>query len=262
MRRTLWLLAGMAVLGSVLRADWKIVTRTGSGTVTEYFKGPLQRRDFGSGYTTVLDLDHRSQINWRSDLRQYMVAEWPPDVRPDDAASAPVIVIERTGRDTGERKQFFGRTARRLVTRAARSDGPETTIDGWYIEAAGLPKGKIGAGGVAAILTVSAGGQRPVIPRIEVKQVGPAPEGLAVWEKTSWSMAQPGGARQSHETVSEVVELVEGPLPERLFQEPEGYRRVAVVPGLEGGDQSWGGMMRAHWRMVQDWFAGLFGGGK
>jgi hypothetical protein len=257
-RRVLWLLAWLATMGGVLRADWKIVTRTGGETVTEYFKGAFERRDFGPSYATVLDPNHRSQVMWRSDLRQYMVAEFPPDLRPADSQEGPVIVIVRTSRDTGERKSFFGRSARHVITHMTRGDGPETNIDGWYVQAAGLPKRSRAAGG-AIILTTVAGGQRPVIPRIEVKQEGPAPEGLAVWEKTSWSIALPGGARQSHETVSEVVELVEGPLPDRLFHEPEGYQRVALLPGPARGDESW---MQAHWRMLREWFAGLLGTGR
>ena len=245
--------------GGVLRADWKIVTRAGGETVTEYFKGRLERRDFGSSYATVSDPDHRSQITWRSDLRQYMVTEFPPDLRPADSPERSVIVIVRTSRDTGERKTFFGRIARHVITRMTRGDGPETNIDGWYVEAAELPKRSRAAGGAIGILTAVAAGQKPAIPRIEVKQEGPAPEGLAVWEKTSWSMALPGGARQSHETVSEVVELVDGPLPDRLFHEPEGYQRVALLPGPPRGEESW---MQAHWRMLQEWFAGLFGTGR
>jgi hypothetical protein len=177
---------------ALLSADWKIVTRTGDSTLTEYFKGSLRRTDSSPTYTTVMDSEHRRQVNWRNDLRQYEIVEWPPEVQPKSLPGT-VIKIERRTSDVGERKQFFGRTARHLVSRVTRSDGPQTVIDGWYIEAAGLPKGKSGSGGYFAVLTLAVAGQRP--PRIELEQVGPAPEGLAVWQKMTSPVALPGNAR-------------------------------------------------------------------
>src|SRR5215831_20401522 len=80
----------------LLCADWKIVTRTGDRTLTEYFKGSLTRTDPSPSYATVMDFDRRRQVNWRSDLRQYQIVEWPPDVRPN--SSSPVINIEKHSR--------------------------------------------------------------------------------------------------------------------------------------------------------------------
>ena len=108
-------LAYLFAMPALLSADWKIVTRTGASTLTEYFKGSLTRTDSSPAYTTVIDWEHRRQVNWRNDLRQYEIVEWPPEVRPN--ASGPAVVIEQQTTDTGERKQFFGRTARHLVSR-------------------------------------------------------------------------------------------------------------------------------------------------
>src|SRR5215468_11243364 len=121
MKRTVSLFAFIPILGSALHADWKIVTRTGDRSVTEFFKGALMRTDSLPAYTSVLDFDRRRQVNWRSDLRQYAIVEWPPEVQPN--SSSPVINIERSTVDTGERKQFLGRTARHLISRITRSDG-------------------------------------------------------------------------------------------------------------------------------------------
>jgi hypothetical protein len=250
----------MPMLGSLLHADWKIVTRTGESSVTEFFKGALRRTDSLPSYTEVLDFDHRSQVNWRSDLRQYVSVEWPPAEQHNDSSSGPLIIIERSTTDTGERKQFFGRTARHLVTRVTRNDGPETVIDGWYIEDPGLPKWKRGATSTIAILTASVGGQRPAPPRIEFKQTGPAPDGFPVWQRTTCSFVLPGGSRQNNDAVSEVTELVEGTLPDKLFQLPEGYQRVGSLPNLKHSrPPTWGELLQAHWRMIGDWFSSLFG---
>jgi hypothetical protein len=51
----------------------------------------------------------------------------------------------------GERKQFFGRTARHLVTHMTHSDVPDTLIDGWYV-APGLPQLRA-SGNAVAVLT-------------------------------------------------------------------------------------------------------------
>uniref|UniRef100_Q01X86 DUF4412 domain-containing protein n=1 Tax=Solibacter usitatus (strain Ellin6076) TaxID=234267 RepID=Q01X86_SOLUE len=195
--------------------------------MAEYFKGALRRADLSPEYTEVLDFEHRSQVNWRSDLRQYMIIEWPPVDLPNQSLPGPSIVIERNTTDTGERKQFFGRSARRLVTRVTRGDAPETTIDGWYIEAPGLPKGK-GGGGAIAILTMAVAGQGR--PRIEFKQTGPAPDGLMVRGRTVTSLAVPGGSQQASETVTEVTDLVNAPLQDKFFQPPDGYQRVGSLP--------------------------------
>ena|SRR5215472_7959021 len=253
------LFAFTPMLGSVLYADWRIVTRTGDSGVTEFFKGALRRTDSSPAYTTVLDFDHRRQVNWRSDLRQYVIVEWPPQYQTD-SPPGPVITIERNTRDTGERKQFFGRTGRRLVTRVTRSDGPETVIDGWYIDVPGLPAWKNGAGGSFTLVTLSAGGQRSLPPRIEVKQTGPAPEGLAVWQKSTFSVDLPGGSHHSYESVSEITELVELTLPDKFFQPPDGYQRVASLPNTASRPvpRTWAELVRAHWQRIEDWFSTLF----
>ena len=249
-----------SVLVSVLHADWKIVTRTGDWSTTEYFKGALMRTDSSTLYTEVLDFEHRSQVNWRNDLRQYVVIEWPAEPQ-SQVTPGPSILIERNTTDTGERRQFFGRAARRLLTRVTRNDtAPETTIDGWYVEAPGLPKWK--GGGAIAILTMSVAGQRQGPPRIEVKQTGPAPEGLLVRGKTVTSFTAPGGSPHTTEIASEVTELVEAPLPDKFFQPPDGYLRVGSLPSLpaRAAPPTWGELLQAHWQMVEDWFSGVFSG--
>ena len=246
-------LACLFAMPALLSADWKIVTRTGASTLTEYFKGSLTRTDSSPAYTTVIDWEHRRQVNWRNDLRQYEIVEWPPEVRPN--ASGPAIVIERQTTDTGERKQFFGRTARHLVSRVTRSDGPETVtvIDGWYINAPGLPKGKSGF----TFSTLTVAGQSP--PRIELQQVGPAPVGLAVWQKMTSTVVLPRSSRH-YESVSEVTELSERLLRDTLFQLPDGYQRVTILlyAAFRLAPRTWAELIRERWQKMTDWFSALF----
>jgi hypothetical protein len=256
-KRIVWLFAFTPLLASVLYGDWKIVTRTGSSSMTEFFKGSLIRTDSSPAYVTVMDINHRRQVNWRTDLRQYVIVEWPPAYQ-SDLSSGPVITIERNTTDTGQRKQFFGRAARRLVTRVTRSDGPETTTDGWYIDAPGLPKWKSGVGGSFAVLTASVGGQRLAPPRIEVKQTGQVPEGFPIWQEVTSSVVLAGGAHHNYESVTEVTELVEGTLPDKLFLPPDGYQRVESFPDAASHPRTWAELLQAHWRMMEDWFSTLF----
>jgi hypothetical protein len=155
-KRIVFLLTLIPALGNALHADWKIVTRTGDSSVVEYFKGTLMRTDSSPAYTSVLDLDHRRQVTWRSDLRQYVIVESPPEYKSD--SSGPVVTIERNTTDAGERQQFFGRTARHFVTHITRSDGPDTVTDGWYIDAPRLPSLKGTSGNTVAVLTAGVGG--------------------------------------------------------------------------------------------------------
>ncbi|HEY1341307.1 MAG TPA: hypothetical protein VGF59_27545 [Bryobacteraceae bacterium] len=247
-------IACLFAMPALLCADWKIVTRTGGATMTEYFKGSLTRKDSSPVYTTVLDFEHRRQVNWRNDLRQYEIVEWPPEVRTDP--SLPAIEIERQTTDTGGRKQFFGRTARHLVSHVTRSDGPETVIDGWYIEAPGLGKQKSGFSVAFGVLTMVVAGQSPAVPRIEMKQIGPEPTGLPVLQKTISNVAQPRGASQKYETVSEVTELFEGTLPHKVFQAPDGYQRVTNLPYPT--PPTWAELVGERWRRFQGWISSLF----
>ena len=245
-------LACLFAMPALLSADWKIVTRTGDSTLTEYFKGSLRRTDSSPVYTTVMDSEHRGQVNWRNDLRQYEIVEWPPEVQPNSLPGT-VIKIEQRTSDTGERKQFFGRTARHLVSRVTRSDGPQTVIDGWYIEPPGLPKEKSGF----AVLTLSVAGQSP--PRIELEQVGPAPEGLAIWQKMTSTVVLPGNSRH-YESLSEVTELSDRGLPDTLFQPPAGYRRVTNLPyaASRPAPRTWAEVIQERWQKITDWFSALF----
>src|SRR5215472_13521012 len=232
---------------ALLSADWKIVTQTGDSTLTEYFKGSLRRTDSSSAYTTVVDSEHRRQVNWRSDLRQYEIVEWPPPAQLNSLLGT-VIKIERRTSDTGERKQFFGRTAHHLVSRVTRSDGPQTLIDGWFIDAPGLPRGPSSF----AVLTLAVAGQSP--PRIEWEQAGPTP-GLAVWQKTTTTVVLPGNSFQ-HESVSQVTELSERAQPDTLFQPPAGYRRVTNLPyaASRPAPHTWVELIRERWQKITDWF--------
>jgi hypothetical protein len=78
------------------------------------------------------------------------------------------------------------------------------------------------------------------------------------------ALALPGGSHQTSETVSEVIEMVEGALPDKLFQPPDGYQRVnsfpfSAPPNHRAATHTWGELLQAHWKMFEDWWSSLSG---
>ena len=207
----------------------------------EYYKGVLRRTEWSDQngkhkHVQVLDRDNSRLIDWDIDSRQYSVHPFnlsPPAVKPVPAG--PVITIDRATTDTGERRTFFSRTARHLITRerSSQSDG-ETVIDGWYLDSAQLPLTSR-----EAVLGSYVSGQAQGPPVIKVNQTGPKPTGLAVLLKRTYAR---------DETTSEVTELKEGRLPDDLFNPPTDFSRAIRLPDR----------FRWSWKWFQDWVTTLF----
>lgn len=249
-RRSLYTLGLMAALGGSLRAGWKITTQTNTGSdqsvMTEYFSGGLKRTDHidpqGHRYITVLDLDHLRQVIWNVDLREYLVVRLS---RYSGFSALPlaqqVTVIDRTTTDTGERRTFFGRSARHLLTRetfhfeGGAPSQSERQTDGWYLDADTLPREKRGGG--LAFLHV--GKYRP---NFKVNQSGPSTAGLAVLQKISDG--------ESREWTIQVTELVEGPLDKQLFTPPPDFERVTTFP--RDFPLNWTSRLQLLWEWFQD----------
>ena len=62
------------------------------------------------------------------------------------------------------------------------------------------------------------------------KGPAPVPGGLPVWIKITSSVVLSDGWHHRDESVSEVTDLMEGTLSDKLCQPPEGYQRVANLP--------------------------------
>jgi hypothetical protein len=104
---------------------------------------------------------------------------------------------------------------------------------------------------------MSAGGTKPGPPKIETKQTGPAPDGLAVWQKMTLNASVPGAAPHKFESISEVTELFEGALPDKLFQVPDGYQQVTNLPyaAARPEPRTWAELIRTRWQKIEDWFS-------
>ena len=152
--------------------------------------------------------------------------------------------------DTGDRREMFGRAAKHVITRerhepeAGACDARyETDTDGWYFPAAQSPDREHF---VAAFLTELSG--RANCRDTVVRHGEQQRPGFPVLETATTEGAAP--------VIRQVMELSRDQLDKRLFEVPEGYERVDVLPGRPV--MSWSNRLDMEWsvleRAVQSWF--------
>lgn len=231
----------MSVIAS---ADTKIKSRQTSGGQTyentSYIKGKRQRSETSGGQMIVIQqCDLRRNIQIMPAAKMYMIQPYDEPAagtapstsstttQPSAVKKGGVVTSIVTTKDTGERKQMFGYTARHIITTMEMKSSPDACstvdtrmqIDGWYIDAAfALDCDSNRA--YTAYKPKAGGGCQD---RYETKQIGAARKGYPVWEKTT--MFGPNGA-ESFSSTNEVVEFSQATLDQSLFELPEGYRQV------------------------------------
>ncbi len=232
------------VLTQTAFADVKIKTRqTMSGQTYEntiYIKGKRQRAEQNmSGMQTVnitqCDLKRGIQIAPQS--QTYLIDLWQQAQNtPTDGATKTSSTVEKGGtvtvtyttKDTGERKQMFGYTARHLVITMETKSSPDActqvnskiVTDGWYIDAAFALDCDTERYKTYNPYTNEKSGCRD---RYETKQIGTAKRGYPVYEKMT--MFDESG-KETYSFVNEVVEISNTTLDAALFDVPAGYREV------------------------------------
>ena len=208
---------------------------------TTYIKGKRQRTETMNGMMislTQCDLRRGIQIN--PNTKTYMINPFNTTVetvtKPATAAvdkngvvqSGGTITTTITTKDTGERKQMFGYTARHLIITMETASSPDAcsksnskmVTDGWYIDF----ETQFDCGD-----SVNYGGYRnPNKPACQDKYVmknsGTGKRGYPVYEKMTM-YGEDGKEITSY--VTEVVELSKATLDAGLFDMPEGYREVS-----------------------------------
>ena len=159
-----------------------------------------------------------------------------------------VITTTVSLRDTGERKQLFGYTARRILTTIIMESSPDACsptgtkmeTDGWYIDAE-----------FAFECLLDQQQYKPEIStqssvcqdRQEFKRVGTAKLGYPVYLKTT--MRGEGGG-EDFTTVMEVLEISPATLDAALFEIPAGFRELknsaeiftGAVPDMDDADDN------------------------
>jgi hypothetical protein len=251
MLKTTFTIFCLVVLSTAANADTTVKIRQTSGGQTyenaTYIKGKRQRSESNGGQMiTVVQCDLRRNLMIMPATQTYMIQPYDqPSTQPSNSSAVGatqnarpplqgttkggVVTSTVTTRDTGERKQMFGYTARHIITSMVMDSSPDACspvkmkmeIDGWYIDAAFALDCDLGSSYVPHRPQASAGGCRD---RYESKQIGVAKKGFPVWEKTT--MFGPNGA-ESFSTLNEVTEFSQATLDASLFDIPAGYREVS-----------------------------------
>lgn len=237
-------IACITTFTGVASADTKVKSRQTSGGQTyentSYIKGKRQRSEMSNGQMIVVQqCDLRRNIQIMPAAKAYIIQPYGDTATASTTGrTAPgqsgattrggVVTSIVTTKDTGERKQIFGYTARRIITTMETDSSPDACsptkskmqIDGWYIDAAFALDCDSGVA-YKPYSSPSSGGCQD---RYVTKQVGVAKKGYPVWEKTT--MFDPATGAESFSTINEVIEFSNETLDVSLFDVPAGYREV------------------------------------
>lgn len=234
--------------------DVKIRQRMGPGMETVlYMKGPRMRSEMAGdfGMTTILQCDLKRTLTINEKTKTYMIT--PTDgsntsaiggadgrgintpVAPSTPQRGGVVNVTQTITDTGERKEMFGFTARRIKTSLVKTVSPDACdkdqkieTDGWYID---FEYKFECPDQVQRYKTTPVRPQPPGCQdEVRMKTIGSAKLGFPVLVTTA--IYEPDGRTTT--TTQEVLELSKEPLSAALFEVPEGYMLAKNVQDLYG----------------------------
>jgi hypothetical protein len=234
----------VACSAAAARADVKIKTRqTSQGQTSEnttYIKGKRARTEMSGGQMiTIQQCDMRRDIQIMPQAKAYTIhpydtagATTAASAQAGAATKGGVVTSTVTTKDTGERRQMFGYTARHVITTMEMKSSPDActqmdskmVTDGWYIDAAFVLDCDMDRASAYRAPQQRSGCND----RYETKTVGAAKKGYAVWEKMT-SFDEDG--KESFSMVNEVVELSQATLDASLFDAPADYREVKDFSG-------------------------------
>ena len=226
-------------------ADVKVRTRvTTSGSQssesTIYIKGKRQRSEGAGGESvSIMQCDLRRTVQLAPAAKTYRVTSFDElfGARAEGAVRAGgqtqtagarggTVTTTYTVRDTGERKQMFGHTARRLLITHETKSSPDACsqnesrleIESWVIDAEfALACQSVGE---KDYLAPPVGGCQD---RHVFKTVGAAQQGYPVYSKLTL-LGKDG--RPIFTSVNEVIELSKANLDAALFEVPADYREA------------------------------------
>lgn len=237
------ILAMTALSAASAFADVKVKSKQTVGgqsyESTTYIKGKRQRSESFGGMVNITQCDLKRNLQINQNSQTYMItpfAATTQTVTKTGASSVDKSGVVQTGgrvtttvttKDTGERKQMFGYTARRLIITIETISSPDACsktdskmqTDGWYIDAAFALDCDYGVGGYGGGYNKKNGCQD----KYDVKTLGTAKRGFAVYEKMTMFDAS---GREMTTMVNEVVEFSQATLEVSLFDIPAGYREV------------------------------------
>lgn len=223
-------------------ADVKIKTKqTNSGQSyenTTYIKGKRQRSEMmGNMLVSITQCDMRRDLQLNSQSKTYTVNPYD-DGKPAEPSTTVsksvettkggVVTTTVTNKDTGERKQMFGYTARHVIQTIETKSSPgscspvnsKMEIDAWYIDATFALDCDMNRYYRPYRNSKNGGCQD----KQDMKTIGSAKTGYAVYSKMT--MFDEAG-KPSFSTISEVTEISNATLDAGLFDIPAGYKEVS-----------------------------------
>jgi hypothetical protein len=236
----------LAALAAVAQADVKIKSKsTSAGQSSEhvvYIKGKRQRTELNPALVSIMQCDLRRTIDLSDATKTYVVSPFDQKTEAtaqnmsQPTAQTPTTSARRGGivtttisaTDTGERKQMFGYTARRIKTTMVTESSPEACeqtrsrmeTDGWYIDAAFALDCADKNASATYVARPRPDGCRD---DYRMKQTGTARTGYPVLLTTT--MFDENG-KASFTWSQEVLEISKAVLDDALFDVPAGYREV------------------------------------
>ncbi len=250
--RNIFLLTAIAIFtfSASTFADVKIKTKqTMSGQTSEnttYIKGKRTRTEMMGGVmvtVTQCDLNRDLQINpaaktylvnlYDDGTPVKQVAPTTQQTKTTEVTKGGTMFVTTTIKDTGERKQMFGYTARHIIQTIETETSPDACLpsktkmemDMWVIDA------EFASGCTTERYyrpyksSKPSGCQDKIVP----KTIGSAKSGYPLWQKmTSFD----ANGKESFSTISEVVELSKATLDQALFEIPANYREVQDAPQM------------------------------
>jgi hypothetical protein len=242
--RTALSIVCLLTVTGIAAADTKVKSRQTSGGQTYentiYIKGKRQRSEASGGQmVTIEQCDLRRNLQLMPAAKVYMINPYDDGTSSTANTSGThttqlgpvkkggVVTSTVTTKDTGERKQMFGYTARHIITTMSMESSPDACsqnntkmeIDGWYIDATFALDCDTNRQYTYRPRANAGGGCRD---RYETKIIGTAKKGFPVYEK----MTMLGMGAQSFTTINEVVEISQATLDQSLFEIPPDYREV------------------------------------
>jgi len=242
--RTALSIACLLTVTGIVAADTKVKSRQTSGGQTyentSYIKGKRQRTENSGGQmVTIEQCDLRRNLQLMPAAKVYMINPYDDGTpstantntthtaQPSAVKKGGVVTSTVTTKDTGERKQMFGYTARHIITTMSMESSPDACsqnnmkmeIDGWYIDATFALDCDSNRQYTYRPRATAGGGCRD---RYETKTIGTGKKGFPVYEK----MTMLAGGAQSFTTINEVVEISQATLDQSLFEIPPDYREV------------------------------------
>jgi hypothetical protein len=218
---------------------------------TTYIKGKRQRTESMNGMMiNINQCDLRRGIQISPQTKTYVINEYhqtdatepgkPATTKNDGVVRAGgTVTTTYTIKDTGERKQMFGFTAKHLIITMETVSSPDACAknnykmqtDGWYIDTEfALDCTWNQSGGYTPK------GSKPTCQdKYQMKQVGTAKRGYPVYEKMT--MFDESG-KETMTMVNEVIELSKATLDAGLFDVPADYREVSDAAQMYSASSS------------------------